>query len=184
MKKLFILILLGTSILLQANDDNVSYRGSSFNVNLVFEPSCLSLLGNTDVVNKHVGVVGRLSYCDVYEDDSQNYLVESYIVGTGIILFSHSIYRDSLFFSAVGSVGYTNVKDVLLDIAAQRFTALATVGGGYQWHFQKGYIFTVGMYAAYSKPFAYETGLNENLNKAVSAEKIKYTPTFLVGWRF
>ena len=184
MKKLWILILVTASILLHASDDNVSYKGSSFNINLVFEPSCLSLLGNTDVLNKHVGVVGRLSYCDVYEDDSQNYLVESYIVGTGIVLFSHSIYRDSFFLSAVGSVGYTYVKDVLLDINVQRLTALATVGGGYQWQFQKGYIFTIGMYAAYSKPFAYETSSNKNLNEVVSSEKIKYTPTFLVGWRF
>ena len=184
MKKLLILIIISTLTLLQANDDNVTYRGATFNINLVFDPSCLSLLGTTDVVNKHVGVVGRLSYCDAYEGDAQNYLTESYSLGAGVALYSHSIYRDSFFLSAVGSLGHDHVKDIVVDITAQRFIAIATAGVGYQWQFQRGYIFTLGVYAGYSKPFAYEKSVDEDLNREVADANIKFTPTFLVGWRF
>jgi len=167
-----------------ASEDNESYLGSSFNLNVAFEPSCLSFLGTTEIINKHIGLLGRVSYCDTYTDDTQNYLTESLMFGSGLIFYSHSIYRDSFFLSFAGNLDRAYVKDIVDDIEGDRFTASVAAGTGYQWQFQKGYIVTLAIYVIYSKPFAYETTADSSLNSEISSSFVKYTPTFLLGWRF
>ena len=182
--KLLILIFLTLSSLWAIDDDNESYLGSSYNLNLAFEPSCLTFLGSTDVINKHIGWIGRASYCNNYTDDAQNYLNSSLILGTGLAFYTHSIYRDSFLLSLSTSLDRTYVKDVSADITGVRMTVAGLVGLGYQWHFQRGYIFTLAMYYTYRRPFAYESTSSDSLNEELSQPSSKFTPTFLIGWRF
>jgi len=182
--RLLLLILLTFSTLLSADDNDESYLGSSYNLNLAFEPSCLTFLGATDVINEHIGWIGRASYCNDYTDDAQNYLNSSLILGSGLAFYSHSIYRDSFLLSLSASLDRTYVKDVVDDITGVRMTVSGLVGLGYQWQFQRGYIFTLAMYYTYRKPFAYETTSDNSLNDELSRSSNKFTPTFLIGWRF
>ena len=170
---------------LWANDENnESYLGSSYTLNLAFEPSCLSSIGATSVMNKHIGVLGAVRYCDHYTDDAQNYLRGEWMLGTGLAFYSHSIYRDSFFISLLGSLDHANIKDVVNDITGTQIAVSGTAGLGYQWHFQRGYVFSLVIYYKYSKPFFYDQTNDENLNDELSKSLGKLTPTFLIGWRF
>ena len=182
--KLLILIFITLTTLLAVDENNESYVGSSYNLNLAFELSCLNFIGSTDVINEHIGLIGRISYCDHYVDDAQNYRNSSLIVGGGVALYSHSIYRDSFFLTFTAGLDRTYVHEVAEDITGIQLLVSSVVGTGYQWQFQKGYIFSLAMYYVYRNPFSYDTTSSATLNDQLSRTSDKFTPTFLIGWRF
>ena len=182
--RLVLFLFLTINTLWAVDDINESYVGSSYNLNLAFELSCLNFVGATDVINEHFGVIGRVSYCDHYTDDAQSYRNSSLIVGGGLALYSHSIYRDSFFLSLTAGLDRTFIHDVVDDVTGSQVLFSSVVGTGYQWQFQKGYIFSLAMYYVYRNPFYYDTTNDASLNNQLSHSSDKFTPTFLLGWRF
>ena len=182
--RVLILVFLTLSTLWAVDENNESYVGTSYNLNLAFELSCLNFVGATDVVNEHFGLLGRVSYCDHYTDDAQNYRKSSLILGGGVALYSHSIYRDSFFLTLTAGFDRTFIHEVSNDITGTQMLFSSVVGTGYQWQFQKGYIFSLAMYYVYRRPLSYDTTTDTGLNEQLSSTSHKFTPTFLLGWRF
>ncbi len=182
MRAFILVVLLFSSSLLAEEDEN--YLGSSYNVLLAFEPSCLHVIGSTDVYGEHVGGLAKLGFCEAYADDSQTYLDESFYVGTGASFYSNSIYRDSFFLALTLNLAHSWVRDVVNDTTASQYAVQGVVGTGYQFHFQRGYILSLVMYFSYKKPFSQTSTSDQELAEHLPEEEIKYLPTFLVGWRF
>ena len=170
--------------LLSAQNEVENYKGSSYNLFLAFEPSCLTFIGNTEVINKHFSAIAKLGTCDTYTDDTQSYLRQSIGGGAGMAVYLNSVYRDSLFLASTLNIERVWIHDVVQDIIADSNTFKIDMGIGYQIHFKRGYIISAGIYYTYIKPINYNETSNSALNKEVSTVQQLFKPTLLIGWRF
>ena len=184
MRHLLWILLLLSNLLQAENNSTPEYLGSSYNLNLAFEPSCLHFIGTTDIKNEHIGPLAKIGFCDEYTDNTQSYLKESLYLGLGLALYSHSIYRDSFILSFSANIERAWVMDVTKDITADSYSVMGIAGMGYQWHFQRGYIFSLMAYYSYRRPFMYKDAGDADLAHEISADENKFLPTFLIGWRF
>jgi len=164
-------------------DNNETYKGSTFNAAMAFEPSCIHFAANTAINNEHFAVLGTSGYCDKYTDDSQTYLRESIYAGAGIMMFSESLYRDSFYLSLSVSLEKAWMREAVSREIGDSYAGLGVALIGYQWHFKKGYILSLMGYFSYLKPFSYNAA-DEALKAELKEEKSTYTPTFFIGWRF
>ncbi len=172
------------SVLLSAEDKVENYRGSSYNLFLAFEPSCLKLVGSTDVINEHFSALAKFGICDTYTDDTQSYLRQSVGTGMGMAFYTNSVYRDSFFLASTVDVEKVWLHDIVQDIVANSFALKGNIGIGYQMHFQRGYILSAGIYYTYVQPVRYTNTSDDALNEELSSSKYAFIPTFLIGWRF
>ncbi len=184
MRTLLLTIILLTTLLRAEESIEENYLGSNYNLALAFEPSCLHLVGNTDVINEHIASVGKIGFCDTYTDNLQTYLKESIYLGAGAAFYANSVYRDSFFMSLSLNLERAWISDVVQDITGDSYSLYGSIGTGYQWHFQKGYILSLVVYASYRKPFKYKDAGDSDMSQELSQDETNILPTFLVGWRF
>lgn len=182
--KIIFLIIFIYSTLFSYEVEEEKYLGSNYNLYLAFEPSCLRLLGNTDVINENVGVLGKLSFCDDYINDSQDHLEQLYSIGTGISLYNNSIYRDSFFTTLIFSLNKTFLTDIFTGTTGNSLAISSVASLGYQWHFERGYIISLAAYASYRFTLSYDDKSDIALKDELSKNTTKLTPTLLLGWRF
>ena len=182
--KIIFLIIFIYSALFSFEVEEEKYLGSNYNLSLAYEPSCLHLIGNTDVINENIGVIGNVSFCDDYINASQDHLKEFYSIGTGIAYYPNSIYRDSFFTTLIFSIDKTFLTDIFTGTTGNNLAISNILGLGYQWHFKRGYIISVVAYASYSFILSYDDKSDIALNDELSKNRTKVTPTLLLGWRF
>ena len=184
--KIFILVLfIYTSLFsLEVEVEEEQYLGSSYNLYVAFEPSCLSFIGNTDVINENIGVLVGARFCDQYLNDSQDYLESIYSIGTGMSLYSDSVFRDSFFTVITFNLNRTFMTDIFTGVTGDSLSISSMLGLGYQWHFKRGYILSIAGYISHDSVLKYDAKSDSNLKDVLSEHTIKATPTFLFGWRF
>lgn len=134
--------------------------------------------------NEHFGALVKTGACDAYADESQKYLSESFYLGGGISLYSNSIYRDSFMLALSLNIEHSWINDIVQDISGSSYSVTGVAGAGYQWHFRRGYIFSLIVYYSYRKPFSQSNTSDKELAQKLSQEQRALLPTFLVGWRF
>lgn len=172
------------SVLFSSELKEDSYLGSNYNLYLAFEPSCLSFIGDTDIINEHTGVIGKFSFCDEYLDDSQDYLEQFYSIGSGISFYSNNIYRDSFFTAFIFSLDKTFLTDIFTGTTGNSLALSSITGVGYRWHYKRGYILSLAAYASYSHTLDYNDKSDSGLRDKLSQNTTRLMPTFLLGWRF
>ena len=184
MRLLFLFLLFFTSLYSFENETKEEYLGSSYNLQIATEPSCLSLVGTSQIINRHIGFVNKFSFCDSYLNNSQDYLQEVYSIGSGFSIYANDIYRDSLFISLILGIEQIFLTDIFTDSTGDALNIDALAGIGYQWHFKRGYILSLGAYALYTTPIKYDNKSDIGLKNELSTSSTKISPTILMGWRF
>ena len=179
MKKLILIFL----ILLQLHADESNYKGSSFNLALVYEPSCLRFIGTTKLIDKHFALSTGFSHCDNYTDEDQILLKKSYSGGLGLGLYSTSVYRSGFVVNIFTALEKSWTEKVSTFDEGESLSLISTLSTGYQFHFEKGYMISLQVYINYAIPLTYYTSdplIKENISKSHT----KYHPVLILGWRF
>jgi len=182
--RIIFLILIFFNTLFSAEIKEEAYLGSNYNLFLALEPSCLSLIGNTDVLNEHTALVGKLTFCDAYINDSQDYLEEVYNISTGVILYTNNVYRDSFFTSFMLGMSKSFITDIFNEQKGNNLSMSGIISLGYQWHFKRGYTISLAAYASYDKILIYEDKSDARLKSELSKDTTRVGPSLLLGWRF
>lgn len=184
--KILLLLFIFFNTLFSSDINENKYLGSSYSLAFAFEESCLQLVAGTQLIdsNKHIGGLIKVGFCDKYNDDTQDYLLQTYTIGFGTTFFTHDIYRDSFIIALTVDAGVTNANNIFSDTKGGNTILIATTGLGYQWHFKAGYIVSFVTYFSYTKPIIYDTTIDSKLNSILSEPQTKTTPTILLGWRF
>ena len=186
MKHIFILLTLVTFLYshLQAKNVDVNssqkYLGESYNVLLAVDKACIYIKPQIQQFSSHSAITGNFAHCDHY-DDSQQYLNESLLLGSGITLFSDTPYRSGLFLSFGINLEKSWIRDNVNDKGDDMLTFRLESGLGYQYHFMRGYILALQLQYIHYLPIN-----NNRASKEFESEiyQSKFMPMIMLGWRF
>lgn len=182
LRVLFLMVLVFSSFVYA--DEQSEYLGSSYTLDLAFEPSCLQFVGATDIVNEHIGALAKLGFCDMYTNGSQDYLRQSYTLGGGISYYQNSIYRDGFFGALTLNFEKAWVDNILSDSSGESISLVGGAGLGYQFHFKRGYKISLVVYYMMLKNINYDDNADTGINEALLEGDNVFHPTLLIGWRF